>query len=88
MTKAILRALPHIRPKASPDELWLRLIQAFGLLFLVIALALPLVGLFLRAFEDQQGSSIKRKVGQFATWEQLLSAIRSEFEGRQVIPQF
>ena len=39
-------------------------------------------------FEDQQGSSIKRKVGQFATWEQLLSAIRSEFEGRQVIPQF
>lgn len=58
MTKAILRALPNIRPKASPDELWLRLIQALGLLFLVIALALPLVGLFLRAFEDQQGSFI------------------------------
>jgi hypothetical protein len=39
-------------------------------------------------FEDQQGSNIKRKVGQFATWEELLSAIRSEFQGRQIVPQF
>jgi hypothetical protein len=39
-------------------------------------------------FEDWQGHSIKRKVGQFATWEELLAAIRSEFQGRQIIPQF
>ena len=39
-------------------------------------------------FEDQQGSRIQRKIGQFATWEQLLSAIRSEFQGRQIVPQF
>jgi hypothetical protein len=39
-------------------------------------------------FEDQQGSKIQRKIGQFATWEQLLSAIRSEFQGRQIVPQF
>ena len=39
-------------------------------------------------FEDWQGHTIKNKVGQFATWEELLAAIRSEFQGRQIIPQF
>ena len=39
-------------------------------------------------FEDQQDSNIKRKVAQFATWEQLLGAIRSDFQGRQIVPQF
>ena len=39
-------------------------------------------------FEDQQGRKIKRKIGQYATWEQLLFAIRTEFQGRQIVPQF
>ena len=39
-------------------------------------------------FEDWDGHNIQRNVGQFATWEQLLSAIRSEFQGRQIVPQF
>ena len=39
-------------------------------------------------FEDQQDSNIQRKVAQFATWEQLLGAIRSDFQGRQIVPQF
>ena len=39
-------------------------------------------------FEDWQGYSMKRKVAQFATWEELLAAIRTDFQGRQIIPQF
>ena len=39
-------------------------------------------------FEDWDGHKMQRKVGQFATWEQLLAAIRSEFQGRQIVPEF
>lgn len=39
-------------------------------------------------FEDQQGCKIKRKVAQFSTWEELLDAIHSDFQGRQIVPQF
>ena len=39
-------------------------------------------------FEDQQGCKIQRKVAQFSTWEELLAAIRSDFQGRQIVPQF
>ena len=58
MTKPILPALPLIRPKTSPDETLLRVIQALGFVLLLIALALPLASLLLRAFEDQQGSFV------------------------------
>jgi iron(III) transport system permease protein len=75
MTKVPLQALLLIRPKSSPDETWLRLIQAFALLFLLIALALPLVSLLLRAFEDQHGSSVGLR--NFAIYVTTPSLVRS-----------
>ncbi|MFM7303533.1 MAG: hypothetical protein ACKO4X_09445 [Alphaproteobacteria bacterium] len=57
-TRPVLQALPIIRPKTSPDETLLRIIQGIGFAFLLLALAFPLTSLLLRAFEDQQGSFV------------------------------
>ena len=64
-----------IRPKASADETWLRTIQAVGFLFLILALALPLGSLLLRAFEDQHGSFVGLR--NFATYVTTPSLVRS-----------
>lgn len=75
MNRALLQNLPVVRPKASADEIWLRLIQAIALLFLAIALALPLLSLLLRAFEDQQGSFVGLR--NFAIYVTTPSLVRS-----------
>lgn len=75
MTKPILPALPLIRPKTSPDETLLRVIQALGFVLLVIALALPLASLLLRAFEDQQGSFVGLR--NFSTYVTTPSLVQS-----------
>ncbi|MCE2921673.1 MAG: putative 2-aminoethylphosphonate ABC transporter permease subunit, partial [Roseomonas sp.] len=67
--------MPVVRPKASADEIWLRLIQAIALLFLAIALALPLLSLFQRAFEDQQGGFVGLR--NFAIYVTTPSLVRS-----------
>ncbi|MCA3348251.1 MAG: putative 2-aminoethylphosphonate ABC transporter permease subunit, partial [Roseomonas sp.] len=67
--------MPVVRPKPSADEIWLRLIQAIALLFLAIALALPLLSLLLRAFEDQQGSFVGLR--NFAIYVTTPSLVRS-----------
>jgi len=64
-----------IRPKASADETWLRTIQAVGFLFLILALALPLGSLLLRAFEDQHGSFVGLR--NFATYVTTPSLVGS-----------
>ncbi|MCA3391548.1 MAG: ABC transporter permease subunit, partial [Roseomonas sp.] len=75
MNRAFFQNLPVVRPKASADEIWLRLIQAIALLFLAIALALPLLSLLLRAFEDQQGSFVGLR--NFAIYVTTPSLVRS-----------
>jgi hypothetical protein len=40
-------------------------------------------------FQDSaKFKTIKEKIGQFSTWEELLAAIRSDFQGCQIVPQF
>ena len=75
MNRAFFQNLPVVRPKASADEIWLRLIQAIALLFLAIALALPLLSLLQRAFEDQQGSFVGLR--NFAIYVTTPSLVRS-----------
>jgi len=75
MAKPFLAQLGAIRPKASSDEVSLRVIQALGFLFLTLALALPLASLLLRAFEDQHGSFVGLR--NFAIYVTTPSLVRS-----------
>ena len=75
MAKPFLAQLGAIRPKASSDEVSLRIIQALGFLFLTLALALPLASLLLRAFEDQHGSFVGLR--NFAIYVTTPSLVRS-----------
>jgi iron(III) transport system permease protein len=75
MAKPYLAQLGAIRPKASSDEVSLRVIQALGFLFLTLALALPLASLLLRAFEDQHGSFVGLR--NFAIYVTTPSLVRS-----------
>ena len=75
MAKPFLAQLGAIRPKASADEVSLRIIQALGFLFLTLALALPLASLLLRAFEDQHGSFVGLR--NFAIYVTTPSLVRS-----------
>ena len=75
MAKPFLAQLGAIRPKASSDEISLRVIQALGFLFLTLALALPLASLLLRAFEDQHGSFVGLR--NFAIYVTTPSLVRS-----------
>jgi iron(III) transport system permease protein len=75
MAKPFLVQLGAIRPKASADEVSLRIIQALGFLFLTLALALPLASLLLRAFEDQHGSFVGLR--NFAIYVTTPSLVRS-----------
>ena len=74
-TKPSVQALPIIRPKTSPDETLLRIIQGLGFTFLLLALALPLTSLLVRAFEDQQGSFVGLR--NFATYVTTPSLVQS-----------
>ena len=75
MAKSFLAQPGAIRPKASSDEISLRVIQALGFLFLTLALALPLASLLLRAFEDQHGSFVGLR--NFAIYVTTPSLVRS-----------
>ena len=75
MAKPFLAQSGAIRPKASADEVSLRIIQALGFLFLTLALALPLASLLLRAFEDQHGSFVGLR--NFAIYVTTPSLVRS-----------
>ena len=75
MGKPFLAQSGVIRPKASSDEISLRIIQALGFLFLSLALALPLASLLLRAFEDQHGSFVGLR--NFAIYVTTPSLVRS-----------
>ena len=75
MAKPFLAQSGAIRPKASADEVSLRIIQALGFLFLTLALALPLASLLLRAFEDQHGSFVGLR--NFAVYVTTPSLVRS-----------
>jgi len=75
MGKPFLAQQGAIRPKASSDEVSLRVIQALGFLFLILALALPLASLLLRAFEDQHGSFVGLR--NFAIYVTTPSLVRS-----------
>ena len=75
MAKPFLAQSGAIRPKASSDEISLRIIQALGFLFLTLALALPLASLLLRAFEDQHGSFVGLR--NFAIYVTTPSLVRS-----------
>jgi len=75
MAKSFLAQPGAIRPKASSDEISLRVIQALGFLFLILALALPLASLLLRAFEDQHGSFVGLR--NFAIYVTTPSLVRS-----------
>ena len=75
MAKSFLAQPGAIRPKASSDEVSLRVIQALGFLFLTLALALPLASLLLRAFEDQHGSFVGLR--NFAIYVTTPSLVRS-----------
>jgi iron(III) transport system permease protein len=75
MAKSFLAQSGAIRPKASADEVSLRIIQALGFLFLTLALALPLASLLLRAFEDQHGSFVGLR--NFAIYVTTPSLVRS-----------
>jgi len=75
MARSFLAQPGAIRPKASSDEISLRVIQALGFLFLTLALALPLASLLLRAFEDQLGSFVGLR--NFAIYVTTPSLVRS-----------
>jgi iron(III) transport system permease protein len=58
MSDAALGAPGRIRPRLSADQKIMRAGLGFALLFLTVALVLPLGGLLLRAFEDQRGDFV------------------------------
>ena len=75
MAKVLLPFQDSVRPKASADETALRAIHVLGLLFLTVALALPLGSLLFRAFEDQHGGFVGLR--NFAIYVTTPSLIRS-----------